>query len=74
MYNSPGLVAIGGYASGVSDHRRTVVLAPVTALAYSVVLLLVVVALDRPLQLSAVTESAMLDRQESLMRSGGVEP
>jgi hypothetical protein len=67
-------VAMGGYASALSSSRRLTAISLSAALAFSVVLLLVV-ALDRPhLELSRVTQAAMLDLQESIGRSIPSQP
>ena len=59
-------LAMGGYASALASGRRLIAIGLSTALAFSVVLLLVV-ALDRPHQhLSTATQAAMLDLQESI--------
>ena len=67
-------MAMGGYAVGYSGSRRSISLALAMASAYSVVLMLVV-GLDRTEKhLSTVTQSAMLDLQESIGRSIGSQP
>lgn len=59
------VMAMGGYASALSSRRRLIVINMSAALAFSVVLLLVV-ALGRPHRhLSTATRSAMLDLQDS---------
>ena len=59
-------LAMGGYASALSSRRRLIAISLSAALAFSVVLLLVM-ALDRPHQhLSTTTQAAMLDLQESI--------
>jgi hypothetical protein len=59
-------LGMGGYASALSSRRRLIAIALSAALAFSVVLLLVV-ALDRPHKhLSTATQEAMLDLQESI--------
>lgn len=59
-------MAMGGYASALSSRRRLIAISVSAALAFSVVLLLVV-GLDRPGQhLSNATQAAMLDLQESI--------
>ncbi len=67
-------VAMGGYETGMSSRRRLIVIALWTALAFSVVLVLVV-ALDRPHQhLSTATQAAMFDLQEDIRRSMQSQP
>ena len=62
-------MAMGGYTTGLSGSRRLIAITLAAALAFSVVLVLVV-ALDRPHhRLSSVTQAAMLDLQESIRRS-----
>ncbi len=77
-YRLPGIIWIvlfglavvatgmGGYASALSSNRRLTAVSVSAALAFSVVLLLVV-ELDRPHQhLSDATQAAMLDLQEGI--------
>ena len=60
---------IGGYATALSGNRRLLTIPLSAALAFSVVLA-TAVALDRPhAHLSGVTQSAMLDLQESMRHS-----
>ena len=67
-------MAMGGYETGVSGRRRLIVIALWTALAFSVVLVLVV-ALDRPHQhLSTATQAAMFDLQENIRLSIESQP
>jgi hypothetical protein len=62
-------MAMAGYATALSSNRRVIAIPLSAALAFSVVLALVVL-LDRPHHhLSRVTQSAMLDLQESIRRS-----
>ncbi len=60
-------MAIGGYDIGLSGSRRLIAFTASAAVAFSVVLQLVV-ALDRP-TLSTVTQAAMFDVQEDIRRS-----
>jgi hypothetical protein len=67
-------MAMGGYDVGLSGRRRFIIIALWTALAFSVVLVLVV-ALDRPHQhLSRATQAAMFDLQEDMRRSMQSQP
>jgi hypothetical protein len=67
-------LAMGGYDGGLSGSRRIITITLSTAVAFSVVLLLVV-ALDRPHQhLSSTSKTAMLDLQESIRRSMQSQP
>ncbi len=67
-------MAMGGYETGLSGRRRLITIALWTALAFSVVLVLVV-ALDRPHQhLSMATQAAMFDLQEDMRRSMQSQP
>ncbi len=62
-------MAMAGYATGLSSKRRSLAIALSAVFSFSVVLLLLV-ALDRPHQhLSTATQSAMLDQQEYIRRS-----
>jgi len=62
-------LAMGGYDGGLSGSRRIIAISVATAVAFSVVFLLVI-ALDRPYQhLSSTSEAAMLDLRESIRRS-----
>lgn len=59
----------GGYDAGLIGRRRSITTLIAEALAFSVVLLLVV-ALDRPLhQLSIVSQAALLELQQDIQRS-----
>jgi len=59
-------MAMGGYDSGFSGGRRIISITTAAAVAFSVVLLMVV-ALDRPHQhLSTTTQAVMLDLQEHI--------
>ena len=54
-------MGMGGYATGLSDDQRLIAIALSAALAFSVVLTLVV-SLDRPHDRTlAVTQAAMMD-------------
>jgi hypothetical protein len=62
-------MVVGGYDSGLTGGRRSVTTVMSLALAFSVVLILVV-ALDRPgQQLSKVTQAALVDVQKQMRRS-----
>jgi hypothetical protein len=67
-------MAMGGYATGLTGSRRFVTITLSAAMAFSVVLSLVV-SLDRPQQhLSRTTLPAMLDLQESIRGSMDTQP
>ena len=67
-------LAMGGYDGGLSGSRRIIAVTLSATVAFSVVLLLVV-ALDRPHQhLSSTSQAAMLDVQESMRRSMQSQP
>ncbi len=85
-YRLPGIVwpvltgvailamAMGGYATGLTGSRRFIAITLSAAMAFSVVLLLVV-SLDRPHQhLARTTLPAMLDLQESIRSSMQSQP
>lgn len=60
---------MGGYAMALSSNRRMIAIPLSAGLAFSVVVVLVVL-LDRPHQhLSRVTQPAMLDLQDTMRRS-----
>lgn len=60
---------VGGYDAGLIGRRRSITTLIAVALAFSVVLLLIV-ALDRPLhQFSIVSQAALLDLQQDIQRS-----
>jgi len=60
---------VGGYDAGLSSGRRSVITTMSVALAFSLVMLLVV-ALDRPKQrLSVVNQAALMDVQRAIERS-----
>lgn len=62
-------MAMMGHDTGLSGSRRLIVMPPLVALAFSIVLL-AVVALDRPHQLlSMATQAAMFHIQEEIRRS-----
>ena len=66
---SPSSVAAYGYDAGLTGGRRSVTTFLAPALAFSVVLLLVI-ALDRPQeQFSRVNQAAMIDLQQSIHRA-----
>jgi hypothetical protein len=66
-------IAMGGYGSALSSRRRLIAIGLSAALAFSVVLLLLV-AMDRPHQiLATASQAAMLDLQESI-RSMQAQP
>ncbi len=67
-------MTMGGYDTGLYGHRRVIVISLSAAVAFSVVLALVV-ALDRPQQnLSTITQAAMIDLQEDIRRSMQSQP
>jgi hypothetical protein len=67
-------MAMGGYATGLTGSRRFIAITLPAALAFSVVLL-VVVSLDRPQQhLARTTLPAMLDLRESIRSSMQSQP
>lgn len=62
-------MVMGGYESGLSARRHAIPLTLLATLSFSVVLTLLV-SLDQPWQhLSAVTQEALIDVQESISRS-----
>ena len=62
-------MAMGGYDNGLSSSRRVIGITLSAAAAFSVMLVLVI-ALDRPHQhLSTATQAAMIDLQEDISRS-----
>jgi hypothetical protein len=62
-------LVMGGYASGLSVRRHVISITLLATLSFSIVLTLMV-TLDQPWQhLSAVTQEALIDVQESISRS-----
>jgi len=67
-------LALGGYEIGVTNNRRLVSISLLTAIAFSVVILLEI-SLDRPHQyVTSITQAAMLDTQEDIHRSMQAQP
>jgi hypothetical protein len=64
---------LGGYDIGASGSHRMLAITLFTALAFSVVLLLIV-ALDRPHHHLSVRQAAMIDLQENIQRSMQSQP
>ena len=67
-------MAIGGYDTGLSGSRRFIAITLSAALAFSVVLALVIV-LERPHQhLYVISQAPMIDLQEDIRRSMQSQP
>ncbi len=85
-YRLPGIVwltlyglavlslGLGGYEIGLTSNRKLILAGFLTAVAFSVVILLEI-ALDRPDQhVATITQAAMLDTQEDIQRSMQSQP
>ena len=85
-YRLPGIVwltlyglavlglGLGGYEIGLTSNRKLISVSFLTAVAFSVVILLEI-SLDRPHQtVASITQAAMLDTQEDIQRSMQSQP